>query len=83
MLDFTVGEVLASLRDVIVILAAVRLIWAARGWYQQGIDFKNRCVQHMDMMEANMTTLLDNHLKHMRIDIKTIAGRKADEVEGG
>lgn len=80
---FTIGEVLASLRDAFVILSVATLIWKARGWYQAGIDLKNRAVQHMDFMESSMQSLLGNHLNHIQEDLRTLSGRQLDISEGG
>jgi hypothetical protein len=75
------GEVLASLRDAFVIITAGTLIWKARGWYQAGIDLKNRCVRHMDTMEVGMEQLLGNHMQHIQTDLRNLVKREPDEIE--
>jgi len=63
--SLTLGEIASAVRDVSIVVVIVKLAWASRGIYEIIKTFFNRCMTHMDYMEAGMKTLLENHLTHI------------------
>lgn len=76
--SMTVGQAISHIRDIVVIAGVLSTGWKLRGYLQKLLDFGNRCYEHMTYMEAGLNTLLNNHMKHIEADLKTIAGREVD-----
>ena len=53
-------------------------VWKSKGAYDTLKSFAKRTSDHMDSMESFARTVVDNHLKHIEADLKTLSGRKAD-----
>lgn len=80
----SVGEVLSTVRDGLLLLGFLVAGWKARSIVQPIVDFfkqsKKTMVRanlHMDNMEASMDALLNNHLKHLKrieTDLDAISG---------
>jgi hypothetical protein len=77
--QWTLGEISSAVRDLGIFGSLVVATWKSRGMYESVKSFFVRCSQHMDVMEKGMSTLLDNHVKHMEADLAKIAGRKISE----
>ena len=82
----TLGQVISNLKDGAFVVGIVVLGWKARGLVQPAIDFFNRAVKHMDVMEQGvgslqigMNTLLSNHLSHIEEDLRVLSGRPKSE----
>jgi len=79
----TLGHIGSTLRDFSIFGALVSgliaTVWKGRGIYDATSTFFSRIIQHMDVMESGMNTLLTNHLHHIEKDLKTIARREDDE----
>lgn len=83
----TVAQMIGELRDGAFILGLGLVGWKARSWFQPVVEFSKRLVNHMDTMEdgmadmrGDMKILLNNHVAHMERDLKTLSGRKSDDL---
>jgi hypothetical protein len=81
--QMTIGEAIASLRDISFICGTVYLGWKIRSWLQPLFDFFREASSffriariHMTQMEMGMDTLLGNHLHHIQADLGHISGRE-------
>lgn len=75
--QLTLGEIAQVFRDLTIVAVVVKVAWSSRGFYDQVKTFFQRLVQHMEFMEKGMTTLLENHLKHIGSDLRELAKNKA------
>lgn len=78
----TVGQVLSDLRDISLILGMLALVWKARGAFDAVCNFTKRITEHMDSMDLfakdmkqALSSIVNNHLRHIEYDMKTVAGR--------
>lgn len=73
--QITLGQVSSTARDLAIVGTLITCAWKARGWYEAGASFFARCIKHMDVMEAGMKTLLENHMTHIEADLAKLTGR--------
>jgi hypothetical protein len=76
--SLTFGQVSSTVRDFAIVAVLWKLSWATRGLYGDAKFFIKRVTTHMTRMERFATILLNNHLKHIEFDLKTLSGRKDD-----
>lgn len=74
----TLGQVSSAIRDLSIVAVLVTISWKARGIYETATQFFDRVTKHMDSMENFARTVVDNHLYHIEMDLKTLSGRKDD-----
>ena len=74
--QLTLGEISSTVKDFAIVALIIKLAWSSRGIYEHGKAFFMRCVSHMDFMEKGMSTLLENHLKHIEADLAKLTGRE-------
>ena len=80
--QLTIGELSSAVKDYGIFITVVIVGWKSRSAIQPCIDFVKkvsafidkvdarfeRADKHMSLMEANMGTLLNNHLAHLKSD---------------
>jgi hypothetical protein len=76
--SMTLGQVSSILRDFAIVAVLLRIGWMANGWLSEIKSFATRVTQHMTRMERFATIVLNNHLKHIEADLKTLSGRKEE-----
>lgn len=85
MVDQTVtielGKLAAILRDAALVGGVCVFGWKARSWFQPVFDFFERANDHMTKVEDGMDVLINNHVRHMEHDLRTLSGRKTHEID--
>lgn len=69
----SVGQVLSMVRDGGLIVGVLTIVWKARGWLEASLQFLDRVTKHMAFVEATLTTLTTNHLRHIQQDLHLLA----------
>lgn len=82
--QITLGELSTIVRDLTIVGVLARGAWRARGFYDSAISFMSDIRTHItEQTEFNtdarafMTTVTDNHLKHIEEYVKALAGKDA------
>jgi hypothetical protein len=75
------GEVISSVRDVVVVFTVLTFGWKVRSWVQPAIDFFDNANQFMADTRKDMQTLLNNHLSHIESDLRHMSGRSHEHVD--
>jgi hypothetical protein len=75
--SMTLAELSSVVRDFGIVGTLVMVGWKGRSWIQPVIDvfseaknFFERADRHMTTMETQMSLLLNNHLAHLKQEIK-------------
>jgi hypothetical protein len=79
--SITLGQVSSVVRDLTIVAILWKTAWAIRGLYGDVKAFFDRVTQHMTRMERFATIVLNNHLKHIERDLKTLSGRQDDAAD--
>lgn len=78
--QLTLGQIASTIRDLSLVGTLLILVWKSRGVYESASNFFKRTSDHMDSMESFARTVVDNHLKHIEQDLKTLSGRSQDQA---
>jgi hypothetical protein len=79
----TLGQASGFVRDLSVVATVIIASWKGRGIFETAKNFFERIELHMDTMELFAKTVMTNHLKHIEADLKTLSGRKDDDLGEG
>lgn len=75
------GEVISSVRDVVVVFTVLTLGWKLRSWVRPTIEFFDNANKFMADTRQDMQTLLNNHLTHIESDLKKMSGRRFEHID--
>ena len=85
-MEVTIGQAVAVVRDVCFVLALLFGVFKLGLWVKPAIDFFKdarlfmaEVRQHMSTTEANMDSLLNNHIPHLEQAIKDLQKRDIGE----
>jgi hypothetical protein len=81
--QMTLGELSTIVRNLAIVAVLLRAAWGARGFYDSALSFMSAVHKHMiEQTTFNtdarkfMTTVTDNHLKHIEEYTKVLATKK-------
>ena len=78
--SLTLGQMSSAIRDFTIVVVLFTASWKARGVYEKVSNFITRVTNFMTSMENFTRVVVDNHLKHIEADLKTLSGRQ-DDIE--
>ena len=77
--SWTLGQVSSTARDLSIVGFLMGAAWKGRGIYESVSGFVTRVIRHMDLMEKFADATVNNHLKHIEDDLRTLSGRKDND----
>ncbi len=87
--SITLGQISSSVKDFTIIgtlitvsFTFIKLSWKARGVYESVTQFFTRTMNHMDVVEAGLNTLLTNHLPHIETAVEKMSANQERVLSG-